>query len=307
MVALEQGAWLAKKNLQIGTGAALTLSALGVPAAWPFVPSLYIHQYNPQVFWDGGLAWRKVIDDVRGVRRQIESIVDGVCEDGWKSADGRAFRERVDRFLDDLLGIEIRAGVVAMTLFMAAVLTMAAILFMALIAALLALVAAWVLIATVTPLSAATARLTATMTLANTHATLKSTEAMLNTALHTCAGVIGALVAGDVLVEAARGDLSGVQDFIDGTIAQGPMLIWGSANRLERDATAFGLAGKFPSGGLHGRLAGSNAGAPLPAGLPQAAGAKGFYETQYNGGNQALTGGLTPGQNPDGSYDYPWE
>ena len=131
---------------------------------------------------------------------------------------------------------------------------------------------------------------------------------MLNTVLHTCAGLLGALVAGDVIAEAVQGDFSGVRDFVNATVDQGPMLAWGTANRVERDATAFGLGGKMPKGGFYGWASrGRASGQAVPAGFPQAAGAKGFYETQYNGGSQAITGGLVPEQNPDGSYQYPWE
>lgn len=308
MVGLEQGAWLAKKNLQVGTVAALSLSALGVPAAWPFVPSLYIHQYNPQAFWDGGLAWVRMGQRVQDAREQVERLVGGVERDDWRSEDGRAFRQRMDGYLADLLSIEIRAAFVAAVLFVAAMLTMAMIVFMTLIVAVLVAVAAWVAIATVTPISAAMARLTATMTLANMNATLKQVETMLNTALHTCAGMLGTLIAGDIFVEATQGDFSGVRDFVGATVDQGPMLIWGTANRVERDATAFGLGGRMPAGGFYGRASrGRAAGQAVPGGFPQAAGAKGFYETQYNDGGQAITGGLTPEQNPDGSYRYPWE
>ncbi|MFI0479596.1 hypothetical protein [Actinomadura sp. 9N215] len=193
-------------------------------------------------------------------------------------------------------------------LFLAVTLTMAMIVFMALLVAVLVALAAWVAIATVTPISAAMARLTATMTLANLNATLKSVESMLSAALHTCAGLLGALVAGDVLMEAVQGDCSGVRDLVSATVDQGPMLAWGTANRVERDATAYGLGGKMPDGGFSRWASrGRATGQPLPAGFPQAAGAKGFYETQYNDGGQAITGGLTPEQNPDGSYQYPWE
>ncbi|WP_165975682.1 hypothetical protein [Actinomadura rubrisoli] len=307
MAALAQGAWLAKKNLQVGTVAALSLSAMGVPAAWPFVPSFYIHQYNPQAFWDGGTAWARMGSDVQKAREQIRQLVDGVEQDGWKSEDGRAFKQRIDRYLADLLSVELRAAFVAAVLFTAAALTMAMIVFMALIAAVLVALAAWVAIATITPISAGMARLSATMTLANLNATLKSVESTLNTVLHTCAGLLGSLIAGDVLVEAAQGDFSGVRDFISATLAQGPMLIWGTANRVERDATAFGIGGRMPANGFYGWTSRGRAGEAVPAGWPQAAGAKGFHETQYNDGAQVFTGGLAPEQNPDGSYQYPWE
>ncbi|MFC5746256.1 hypothetical protein [Actinomadura rugatobispora] len=307
MVGLEQGAWLSKKSLQIGTVAALSLSALGVPAAWPFVPPLYVHQYDPQAFWDGGMAWAEAGRQVRTARERIERLVDGIEEEGWRSEDGRAFKQRMDRFLQDLLSMEIRAAVTAAVLFMAAVLVMAMILFMALIAAVLVALAAWLAIATITPMSAAAARLSAIGTLASVNAALKSVESALATVLHTCAGILGALVAGDVLAEAAQGDFSGVRDFVSATVAQGPMLIWGTLNRVERDATAYGLGGRFPADGFYGWLSRGRAGADLPAGWTQAAGAKGFYETQYNEGGQAITGGLAPEQDTDGSYRYPWE
>lgn len=307
MSVFTEGAWLARKNLQAGTVAALALSALGVPAAWPFVPAFYVHQYDPQAFWDGGMAWVRMGSEVKDARERIEHLVDGAAAESWKSEDGRAFQQRMDRYLTDLLSIELRAAFVAAVLFVAAALTMAVIVFMALVAALLAALAAWVAIATVFPLSAAMARLSATMTLANVNATLRSVEGTFDTALHSCAGLLGALIAGDVLVEAARGDFSGVRDFISATAAQGPMLIWGTANRVERDATAYGLGGRMPASGFYGWASRGGAGEALPAGMPQAAGAKGFYETQYNGGGQAFTGGRAPEQNPDGSYPYPWE
>ncbi|MEW2354776.1 hypothetical protein [Spirillospora sp. NPDC029432] len=288
VIGLEHGAELARRNLQIGSAAALALSALGVPAAWPFVPPLYVHQYPPQAFWDGGVAWAGAVSRVRAVREEVERLVEGVEEDGWRSEDGRAFRRRMDRHLADLLAIEIRAAAVAAVLFTAATLTMAMIVFMSMVAALLAALAAWVAVSTVFPPSAAMARLTATMTLANVNATLKAVEAAFDTALHTCAGILGTLVAGDILAEAAHGDFSGLENFVQATVDQGPMLAWGTANRVERDLTATGLGSGTP-------------------GLSHAAGAKAFHETQYNGGSQAVTGGLTPGQNADGSYSYPWE
>ncbi|WP_131740937.1 hypothetical protein [Actinomadura roseirufa] len=307
MIALGRGAWLARENLRVGAVAALSLSALGVPAAWPFVPAFHVHQYDPQALWDAGAAWVRAGAEVRTARERVERVVGGIEEDGWRSADGRAFRRRMDRHLAGLLSAELRAAFVAAVLFTAAALTMAVIVFMASLAAVLAALAVWVLAATVVPVGAAMARLSATMTLANLNAALRSMEGALNAVLHTCAGLLGTLVAGDVLVDAAKGDFGGLRDFVYATVAQGPMLVWGTANRVERDVTAFGLGGRAPAGGLYGRAAGSRAGEALPPGWAQAAGAKGFHETWNTGGAQALTGDRAPEQAPDGSYRYPWE
>lgn len=303
---LGAGADIARYSLEAATGAALALSALGLPAAWPLVPSFYVHQYDPQVFWDGGMAWTKVAQDMRRARADVEKTVKDVTRgDAWHSEDGRAFDQRMDRYLGELASIEIRAVAVATVLFLTALLTMAMVLFMALLAAVLVALAAWVAIATVFPLSAALARLTALNAIIDMTATLKEVETGLNTTLHICAGILGTLVAGDVFVAATRGDFSALQDFVDGTIAQGPLLVWGTADRIERDATAWGLGGRFPEEGVPGRVAGGRAGTSLPPGLPQAAGAKGVNDVRTGG--QTVTGGLTPGQKDDGSYKYPWE
>ncbi|MFC5184015.1 hypothetical protein [Actinomadura harenae] len=303
---LDAGADIARYSLEAATGAALALSALGLPAAWPLVPSFFMHQYDPQVFWDGGMAWTKVAEDMRQARADVEKTVKDVTHgDAWHSEDGRAFDQRMDRYLRELLSIEIRAVAVAAVLFLTALLTMAVILFMALLAAVLVALAAWVAVATVFPLSAALARITALNAIIEMTATLKEVEAGLNTTLHLCAGILGTLIAGDVFVGATQGGFGGLKDFIDGTIAQGPLLVWGTANRIERDATAWGIGGRFPEEGVAGRIAGDRAGTPLPPGLPQAAGAKGVNDVRTGG--QTVTGGLTPGRRPDGSYPYPWE
>ncbi|WP_026414775.1 hypothetical protein [Actinomadura oligospora] len=303
---LGAGADVARYSLEAATGAALALSALGLPAAWPLVPSFYVHQYDPQAFWDGGMAWTRVAHDMRQARTDVEKTVGDVTHgDAWHSEDGRAFDQRMDRYLRELLSIEIRAVAVATVLFLTAMLTMAMILFMALLAAVLVALAAWVAVATVFPLSAAFARIAALNAIIEMTATLKSVEGVLNTTLHACAGILGVLVAGDVFLGAAQGDFSGLEDFVDGTIAQGPLLVWGTANRIERDATAWGLGGRFPEEGVPGRVAGDRAGTSLPPGLAQAAGAKGVNDVRTGG--QTVTGGLTPGQKADGSYTYPWE
>ncbi|TMR90414.1 hypothetical protein [Nonomuraea basaltis] len=305
---MEQGPWLAKKNLQIGTSAAITLSALGVPAAWAFLPPLYIHQYAPQAFWDGGLSWRQVMADMERARDHFESNTANVSENGWKSEDGREFEKHADRFQDDLQSIEFRAACVCAVLFLSAILTMTMILLMTLIAALLAMLAIWVLIASINPLSAATARLKANETLIAVYNTqLRPIENLVATAMHSCAALLGALISEDVVGDAVRGDLSGARDFADGMAAQGPMLLWGGANRLERDLTAFGFGGTFPAGGFYGGLAGDRAGQVLPTLLPPVAGVKVFNDAEYTGGSPAITGRFAPEQNSDGSYAYPWE
>lgn len=301
----DNGAGLAKLGLQTVTGAALTLSALGVPGAWPFVAKAYIHQYDPQAFWDGAKVWREVAADVRTVRKQIDDLVSGVSESGWKSEDGRAFQRRMDAFLEELLSIEIRASLVAAVLYMSAVAMAAMIMFVSLVASVVAAIAAWVLVATVTPLSAASARILALNTLMNMFRAFEAVESGLNTLLHTCAGLLGATIVGDILIEAADGDHSAMTDFVQATISLGPLLIWGTANRAERDLTAHGIGGGFPKGGFWGNRSGSHAGLPLPPGFSQAAGAKGVNDVA--GQQQTITGPFVPEQSSDGSYDYPWE
>ncbi|MFI9593841.1 hypothetical protein [Nonomuraea sp. NPDC052265] len=161
-------AGLGRHGLMVGTGAAVTLSALGVPAAWPFVGKMYIHQYDPQAFFDAATTWSSVHDDV------------------------------------------------------------------------------------------------------------------------------GA--------QAVRGDGGGLHDLAAATFAQGPMLVWGTANRIERDLTAHGLSGRFPSSGP---WSSSRAGSALPPGLPQAAGGKAVNDLTTGG--RTLTGRFAPEQHTDGSYSFPWE
>ncbi|MCC5575706.1 hypothetical protein IMZ11_08630 [Microtetraspora sp. AC03309] len=289
----------------IGAGAALTLSALRVPAAWPFVAKLYIHQYDPKAFWDGAEVWREVVSEVRTARERIIDLVSGVSDDDWKSEDGRAFQHGMDAFLEELASIEIRAAVVAVVLYMAAVATYAMVLLARLVALTLAAVAAWVLLASVTPPSAVNARLIAVKALHGMHGGFVAVESGLEVLLHTCAGLLGAAVAGDIFVRSARGDHSAVTDFVQATISQGPLLIWGTANRVERDLTAHGISGKFPGDGFLKNPFGPRAGMPLTPGLPQAAGAKGVNDIAGN--RQTITGPYAPEQNADGSYKYPWE
>lgn len=299
------GAAVAKRSLQVGTGAALTLSALGVSVAWPFVAKLYVHQYDPKAFWDGAETWSRAVADVRAARERIDVLVSGASGQGWRSEDGRAFQRRLDAFLEELASIEIRASVVAAVLYTAAVATYAMILYGLLAALTMAALAAWVLIATVTPVSAAGARVLAFQVLMKMLSGFTAVESRFDTLFHTETGVLGALVLGDVLFEAADGDRSGVVDFVQATVSQGPMLIWGTANRVERDLTAYGIDGRFPSGGFQGRRFGSRAGTPMPPGFLQVAGVKGANDSA--GGQQTITGPHVPEQNPDGSYDYPWE
>ncbi|MER5426885.1 hypothetical protein [Streptosporangium roseum] len=299
------GAGLARLSLQIGTGAALTLSALGAPGGWPFVARLYVHQYDPTAFWEGAEVWRGIAADARTVRERIGDLVAGASEGGWRSEDGRAFQRRMDAFLGDLLSIEIRASLVAAVLFMSAAAMAAMIMFIWLVASAMAALAARVLIAAVSPLGTASARVLALNTLTTMFAGFEAVESGLNTLFHTCAGVLGATVAGDVLVEAVDGDPSAVTDFVQATVSQGPLLIWGTANRVERDLTAHGVDGRFPGGGFPGDRSGSRAGLPLPPGLPQAAAVKGVND--ISGNQQTITGPYVPERNPDGSYDYPWD
>ncbi|ACZ83471.1 hypothetical protein [Streptosporangium roseum] len=299
------GAELAKLSLQVGTGAALTLSALGAPGAWPFVAKMYVHQYSPDAFWEGAEVWSGVAADVRAARERIGDLVAGVSGNGWRSQDGRAFQRRMDAFLDELLSIEIRASLVAAVLYMSAVALAAMIMFVWLVAAAMAAIAAWVLLAAVSPLSVASARILALNVLMKMFSGFEAVESGLDTLLHTCAGLLGATIAGDVFVEAVNGDHSAVTDFAQATVSQGPLLIWGTANRAERDLTAHGIDGRFPGGGFWGDRAGSRAGLPLPPGLTQFAGVKGVSDV--SGGRQTVTGPHVPEQDPDGSYDYPWE
>ncbi|MEV1179074.1 hypothetical protein [Nonomuraea sp. NPDC049784] len=291
-------AQLARRGLEVGTGAALTLSALGVPAGWPFVGKMYIHQYDPQKFFDGAQTWIKVHDDVTGARLAVEALVAEVAETSWRSEDGRVFQRRMDAHLADLRGVELRAVVTALTLYTAGAALTAMILFQFLIAMAMAAVAAWVLVAAVTPLSLAGARILATQCLIKLFEGYRAVESLLDALLHGCAAALSAAVAVDVGIEAARGDYSGLNDLAAATFAQGPMLIWGTANRVERDLTAHGLSGRFP---VRGRWSGS----PLPPGLPQLAGAKAVNDLTT--ANQTLTGRYVPEQAADGSYTFPWE
>ncbi|GAA4236391.1 hypothetical protein FHR32_003154 [Streptosporangium album] len=298
------GAGLARLGLQTGTGAALTLSALGVPGGWPFVGKFYVHQYDPEAFWEGAEVWRGVVTDVRAARERIGDLVSGVSRDGWRSEDGRAFQRRMDAFLDDLLGIEIRASLIAAVLYVSAAAMAGMIVFMCSVASAMAATAAWVLLAALPPLSAANARILATDALRTLFGTFEAVESGFDTLLHTCAGLLGAAVAGDILAESAAGDRSAMTDSVQATVSQSPMLVWGTLNRVERDLTAHGIGGRFP-GGLWGRGSGSRVGLPLPPGLPQAAAVKGAND--ISGNQQTVTGPYVPEQNPDGSHTYPWE
>ncbi|MFD1541847.1 hypothetical protein [Nonomuraea guangzhouensis] len=293
---------LARRSLELGTGAALTLSVLGVPAGWPFVGKMYIHQYHPQALFDGAGTWLAVHDDVVAARLNVEALVGEVAVTGWRSEDGRAFQRRMDAYLADLRSIEIRAVVTAIVLYTAGAALAAMILFQFLVAAAMAAVALWVLIAAVTPLSLAMARLTATQSLIKLFEGYQAVEAPLDTLLHGCATALSATAVVDVAHEAAHSDHSdhsGLNDLAAATFAQGPMLVWGTANRVERDLTAHGLSGRCPGG------TSSRAGAPLPNGLPQLAGAKAVNDITT--GSQTITGRYVPEQASDGSYSFPSE
>ncbi|MGW2155871.1 hypothetical protein [Nonomuraea sp. NPDC001699] len=293
---------LGRHGLMVGTGAALTLSALGVPAAWPFVGKMYVHQYDPQAFFDAAPTWSSVHDDVVAARLDVEALVAGVAATSWRSEDGRAFQRRMDAYLADLRGIELRALVTALTLFTAGAALAAMVLFQFLVAAAMAAVALWTLTAAVTPLSLASARLLAMQCLIKLFEGYQAVESMLDALLHGCAAALTAAVAADLGVRTVRGDRDGLNDLAAATFAQGPMLVWGTADRIERDLTAHGLSGRFPSSGP---WSGGRAGAALPPGLPQAAGGKAVNDLMTGG--QTLTGRLTPEQNADGLYLFPWE
>lgn len=98
---------LARDGLAVGTGAAVTLSALGVPAGWPFVGKMYVHQYDPQAFFDGAATWLAVHDDVAATRLNVEALVGEVATTSWRSEDGRAFERRMDAYLTDLRSIDM--------------------------------------------------------------------------------------------------------------------------------------------------------------------------------------------------------
>ncbi|WP_237107915.1 hypothetical protein [Nonomuraea sp. MG754425] len=285
---------LARDSLALGTGAAVTLSALGVPAGWPFVGRMYVHQYDPQTFFDGAATWLAVHDDVAATRRNVGALVGEVAVPNWRSADGRAFERRMDAYLAGLRSIEIRAVVTAVTLYTAGAAFVAMILFQFLVAAAMAALAVWVLAAALTPPGLVAARATATRCLTGLFARYREVEKAIEALLHGCAAALGAAVVVDVAAEAARGDLSGLRDLASATFAQGPMLVWGTMNRVERDLTAHGLGGVNPG-----------TGAPLPPGLTQVAGAKAL--TDVMGGGQTVTGRFAPGQAADGSYPFPWE
>ncbi|MEV0618891.1 hypothetical protein AB0I81_36615 [Nonomuraea sp. NPDC050404] len=285
---------LARSGLAMGTAAAVTLAALGVPAAWPFVGKMYIHQYDPRTFFDGARTWLAVHDDVAATRLNVGSLVGEVATTGWRSEDGRAFERHLDAYLAGLRSIEIRAIVTALTLYTAGAALVAMVLLQFLVAAAMAALALWVLITAVTPLGLAAARVAATRCLTSLYGGYVAVESALNALLHGCAAALTATVGVDVGVKAARGDDSGLRDLASATFAQGPMLVWGTANRIERDLTAHGLAGRHP-----------RTGAPLPQGVPQAAGAKALNDVM--GGSQTITGRYVPEQAADGSYTFPWE
>ncbi|MET7332703.1 hypothetical protein [Nonomuraea sp. NPDC005650] len=281
---------LARRGLEVGTGSALALSALGVPAGWPFVGRMYVHQYHPQSFFDGARTWLAVHDDVVAARLNVQALVSEVASTSWRSEDGRAFQRRMDAYLADLRGIEIRAVVTALTLYTVGAALAAFVLFQFLVAAAMAAVAAWVLLAAVTPLSLAGARVLATQCLLKLYEGYRATESLLDALLHGCAAALTATVAVDVGAEAARGDRGGLNDLAAATFAQGPMLIWGTANRVERDLTAHGLGDGLWKGS---------------PGLPQLAGAKAVNDIST--GSQTVTGRYVPEQAADGSYTFPWE
>ncbi|MER6944132.1 hypothetical protein ABT294_08925 [Nonomuraea sp. NPDC000554] len=286
---LDGGARLAKLSLEVGAGAALTLSALGVPLGWPFVGRMYIHQYDPKAFFDAAGTWLKIADDVGEARRRIGELVGGVSGKGWRSEDGRAFQHRMDRYLGDLASIHIRARVTAAVLYVVAAALLAMVMFQWLVATAMAAIAAWVLLAAVTPISLVGARVLAHNVLADMYAVYQMVESGVDTVLHVAAGALGVTIAGDILVEAIDGGFSTVGDLAAGTLAQGPLLVWGSANRFERDLTAQGLGGEMP----------------LRAGFAQAAGAKAVNDVAS--GRQTVTGRYVPEQDDDGSYAFPWE
>ncbi|MGW2216827.1 hypothetical protein ACWCSD_17720 [Nonomuraea sp. NPDC001684] len=285
---------LARDALMAGAGAAVTLSALGVPAAWPFVGRMYVHQYDPQAFFDGADTWLAVHDDVAATRLNVEALVGEVATTSWRSEDGRAFDRRMDAYLAGLRSIEIRAVVAALVLRTVGAALVAMILYQFLVAAAMAALALWVLTAALTPLSLVTARTAATRCLTGLYENYRAVESLLDTLLHGCAAALSAAVAVDAGAKAARGDGGGLRDLAAATFAQGPLLVWGTANRIERDLTAHGLTGRR-----------QGAGGPLPQGVPQAAGAKALNDV--TSGSQTITGRYVPAQAADGSYSFPWE
>ncbi|MFI7688708.1 hypothetical protein ACIBQ6_06520 [Nonomuraea sp. NPDC049655] len=180
-------AGLARDALMAGAGAAVTLSALGVPAAWPFVGRMYVHQYDPRAFFDGADTWPAVHDDVAATRLNVEALVGEVATTSWRSEDGRAFDRRMDACLAGLRSIEIRAVVAALVLRTVGAALVAMILYQFLVAAAMAALALWVLTAALTPLSLVAARTAATRCLTGLYENHRAVESLLDTLLHGCA------------------------------------------------------------------------------------------------------------------------
>lgn len=224
------------KHLALEAATASAGAAVLVVSAWPVVGKMYVHQYDTGAIARAAGTWWHLADQIEESQAALRNLPDA----HWKATDRTAFDRRAEQYRYELRILADCARTIATVLWSAATLLFAFIVYMTWVAAQLVRLAWTVARAMLAGglLGFGLAQSGVAIQVTTLFERVVAREAWLNRALHALSAAVG--VALDAVVAHTKG---GWADLAGATGAQLPELVWGTATRISRDATAKGIGG----------------------------------------------------------------
>ncbi|MFD9940241.1 hypothetical protein ACFWYW_13265 [Nonomuraea sp. NPDC059023] len=264
VAALGYGKYLAHANIGLATAACAV-----VWGGWPLLGKLYVHQYDTGALAAAYQVLEDAAGDLGAGRTNIADLVAGLSAEQWPGDDRRDFDAWMRTLGSDLLSEEMSARLLGIMLLVSASLLFAFIVYTSAVVLRLVWLAVQVLRASFGGgVGFLAAQVAAGKQARVLFAQFQAQEARLTTALNGIATAIAAGLGAKVAKDSLTGDRQGLLDLRQATINQGPALVWGFANHVERNLTAKMMTGRSPL--FSGRDARAGTGAkgqprPMPA------------------------------------------
>ncbi|MFI6501434.1 hypothetical protein [Nonomuraea typhae] len=239
---LGYGKYLAHATLAAGAAACAI-----VWAGWPIVSKLYVHQYDTGALAKGYQDLVDAAGDLGEGRSVVGELVGGLGAEQWPGQSRRDFEEWMRGFAADLKDEEFLSRSLGILILVSAAVLFAFVVYTSVVVMRLAWMALKVLRMSVGGgVGFLAAQVTVGAEARALYAQVEMMEKKLAFTLHGLAGTITSMLAVRVGKDGLTGDRQGLADLRQATISQGPALIWGVANHVERNLTAAAMRGRSP-------------------------------------------------------------
>ncbi|HEX5543025.1 MAG TPA: hypothetical protein VFX60_15935 [Micromonospora sp.] len=222
----------------------ISVAAAVIPAAWPVAQIVYFNQCDPEARIATGLKWLEIYDTLGTAKGDLEAAVSELSPLQWTGDDRQAFGKHIVAYDVQLLGTQILAITVGLTLVYVGSVLLILVITYTIISTILAAFAVFIAAAgaTVVGAPAAASAMATANTIAATSATvLRAVEKAAELAGVAGATAIGGAMAFDVGMQLGTGNTDVLGSLVKAAVDGYDNVLAGFLSKAERDFVGHGI------------------------------------------------------------------